>query len=219
MHERNNPIKDDDDDKNNEEWRHACITSIMSGPTSKLHVLSSKLIRLPHYPTQSRTVLLPINELAKSHIPAKRSCIVVTTPSTEIAVAVAVTVVTAAGFLAIQRGEDATGAVRDALEASVIPAEGKLDPIADPVFGPDAAPIAATQVGAGRVLLRSLPIANLLSKINSKTPEVAMPTEHIKHPSETGTQPKALHGMFFRPAPVADMDVVVGMPSLESLHG
>ncbi|KIJ31412.1 hypothetical protein M422DRAFT_266957 [Sphaerobolus stellatus SS14] len=162
------------------------------------------------------------NELTKSHIPAN----VLTRPSTytlEYAaiIAVTVTVATAAGFLAIRRGEDATGAVRDALEASVIPAGSKLDPVAEPVFEADAAPIAATQVGAGRVLLpfAAFPSPTFFPKINSKTPEVAMPTKRIKHPNKTGTQPKALHGTFFRPAPVADMDVVVGMPSLESLHG
>ncbi|KIJ42192.1 hypothetical protein M422DRAFT_254570 [Sphaerobolus stellatus SS14] len=121
----------------------------------------------------------------------------------------------------IRLSEDATGAVRDVLEASVILAEGKLDPVAEPVFEPDAAPIAATQVGAGRVLLpfTAFLLPTFFPKINPKKLEFAMPTKRIKHPNETRTQPKALHGMFFRPAPVADMDVVVGMPSLESWHG
>ncbi|KIJ42219.1 hypothetical protein M422DRAFT_254628 [Sphaerobolus stellatus SS14] len=136
------------------------------------------------------------NELAKSHIPAN----VLTRSSTytlEYAaiIAVTVTVATTAGFIVIRRGEDATGAVRDVLEASVILAEGKLDHVAEPVFEADAAPIAATQVGAGRVLLpfAAFPSPTFFPKINSKTPEVAMPTERLKHPSETRIQPKVLH--------------------------
>ncbi|KIJ31406.1 hypothetical protein M422DRAFT_266945 [Sphaerobolus stellatus SS14] len=151
--------------------------------------------------------------------PGETTCL--STYTLEYAAGITVTVATAAGFIVIRRGEDATGAVRDVLEAFVIPAEGKLDPVAEPVFEPDAAPIAATQVGAGRVLLpfTAFPSPTFFPKINPKTLEFTMPTKRIKHPNETRTQPKALHGMFFRPAPVADMDVVVGMLSLESLHG
>ncbi|KIJ46759.1 hypothetical protein M422DRAFT_249484 [Sphaerobolus stellatus SS14] len=56
----------------------------------------------------------------------------------------------------------------------------------------------ATQVGAGRVLLPfvAIPSPTFFPKINSKTPEFAMPTKRIKRPNETRTRTKALRPLY-----------------------